>query len=341
MTIHKHLRQSHRKEHPFRSPEEEEDLAHIHITLRYALIIFGLVPFTLFLGSIWISAHPHFTEPYDQSNRTQFIRANFRWNETGNGRIWIPWENNTKLDLGSWWNPLFVDNQTTYTYGINNHTFCNTRKDKFYKYSWTTSIYRSSQMYASVQTALRYGVLFVFLPFVFNAFILAKSLVIQHKSLSSAIIAVAYFSNEVCLHISYFALTTLHYSHEGDYIPISSIYFSIAMILSISKLMLRNFTEPVGVPTIVRSVGVFILILAYDPLRESVQEFIDHVYCDTFVSPTICYLELTCLLILFFNNLNDIHQLNAVHLVVSQTIDDVNVQKMATKSVFRRVKSSN
>ncbi|KAF1751287.1 hypothetical protein GCK72_017841 [Caenorhabditis remanei] len=339
MTIHKHLRQNHRTEHPYRAPEEEEDLAHINMTLRYALIVFGMVPFTTFLLGIWVAAHPHFYRIEMHKNMSDYIKANYQWNETGNGQIWIPWENNTKWNLGSYWNNLYVNNQTAYTFGINDHNFCNERKDDQFKYGgWSTSIYRSSQLYSSVQTSLRYGVLFVFLPFVFNSFILAKSLVIQHQTLASVVIGTLYFCNEVILHISYFAVLTLHVTHEQDYIPISNIYFSIAMILSILKLMLRNFTEPVGLSTIIRGVGVFILIVAHDPLTANVQDFIDHVYCDTFVTPFICVLELTCILILFFNNLYDIQQSRLVHLVVSQTIDDVSIQKMARKSVFRRGK---
>uniref|UniRef100_A0A1I7T3L3 Transmembrane protein n=1 Tax=Caenorhabditis tropicalis TaxID=1561998 RepID=A0A1I7T3L3_9PELO len=301
--------------------------------------MFGSVPFSLFLISIWISAHPHLIEIDRNPNMTNFIRTHYQWNETGNGQIWIPWVNGTKWNLGTWWNPLWVNNQSAYTFGINNHTFCNPRKDETFKHRWTTSIYRSSQLYSSVQTSLRYGVLFVFLPFVFNSFLLAKSLVIQNQTLTSVVIGTLYFCNEIFLHISYFSVTTLHVTFEEDYIPYSSIYFSIAMILSIFKLMLRNFTETLGISTIVRSIGVFILIVAHEPLTTSVQDFVDHVYCDTFVSPTICYLELACILVLFFNNLYDVQQTNVVHLVVSQTIHDVNIQKMAKKSVFRRVKS--
>ncbi|PIC27533.1 hypothetical protein B9Z55_019758 [Caenorhabditis nigoni] len=340
MTIHKHLRQSHRKDHPYRAPEDEEELAHIHMTLRFALIVFGMVPFSLFLIGLWVAAHPHHTKYDNQPNMTQYIRSNFQWNETGNGQIWIPWKNNTKWNLGSWWTNLYVNNQSSYIFGINDHNFCNPRKVPLIN-GWTTSIYRSTQLFASVQTSLRYGILFVFLPFVFNSFILAKSLVIENRTWSSVVIGSLYFCNEVILYIAYFAVLTLHVSMEMEYIPYSSIYFSIAMILSMLKLLLRNFTEQIGLSTIIRTFGLFILIIAHIPLTSNVQDFIENVQCDTFVSPTICLLELSCLLVLFFNNLYDVQQSNIVHLVVSQTIDDENIQKMAKKSVFRRVKPSN
>lgn len=105
-----------------------------------------------------------------------------------------------------------------------------------------------------------------------------------------------------------------------------------------SKLMLRNFTEPIGLTTILRSVGLLIIIIAHDPLAANVQDFVDHVYCDTFVSPKVCFLELACIGILFLNNLYDVNQTQNLHLVVSQTADDQSIQKMAKKSVFRRVK---
>lgn len=54
-----HSSSYHYQNHPFISPEDEEDLAHIHATFRFVLIIFGVVPVFLYLVAIWVAAHPH------------------------------------------------------------------------------------------------------------------------------------------------------------------------------------------------------------------------------------------------------------------------------------------
>ncbi|CAI2354212.1 unnamed protein product [Caenorhabditis sp. 36 PRJEB53466] len=326
MTISKHLHRppsrssSKTRLHPFRAPEEEEDIAHIHVSLRFALLVFGIVPFCTYSIALWVAAHPHVTEIDMNPNYTKYVKETFQFNETGNGEIWVYNDDGTKQNLGLSWNRFYVFNMSHYTFGFGNYSFCNKRNET-YEHDWSTSIFRATQLYSSVQTGMRYGLLFV-----------------MQRTLTSAFIGAAYVLNEVLVYLAYFLLSALHVVFDKKYLPYDTICFSMALMLSMSKLMLRNFTESLGMPTLFRCIGVMVLITAHAPLKEDIQDYADNIYCDTFAPPKVCVLQLLCLFILFFNNLYDVQQSRIFQIVVSATAEDVAVQNIPTKTVFRRQK---
>uniref|UniRef100_A0A8R1EG83 Uncharacterized protein n=1 Tax=Caenorhabditis japonica TaxID=281687 RepID=A0A8R1EG83_CAEJA len=207
---------------------------------------------------------------------------------------------------------MFVYNMSHYTFGFGNASFCN--------------------------TGMRYGLLIVMLPMILTAYIITKTNFIEQKTFTSFLIGTTYVCNEILFYVSTFLLTALHCVFDEKYIPYDSFYFSIALILSMSKLMLRNFTEAIGLSTFLRCIGILIFIVAWAPLKEDIEDYNANIYCDTFAPPKVCILQLLCIFVLFCNSLYDVHESRIFNLVVSPAAEEISVQKILKNTVFRRQK---
>ncbi|CAI5451719.1 unnamed protein product [Caenorhabditis angaria] len=304
--------------------------AHLIVSARRALYLFASVPFVFTIIAIYISGHPHFAEVDRNKERTDFIRNNYQIFDNYNGTEFDLKQLNSIKE-----SPFYRDNMSVYVFGIGNSSYCYERNTSITN-QWSTSIFRASQLYSSVQTPIRYGLLLIMHPLLILAFVTVKIFVLENPSVFSIFVGISYFFNEIVLHISYYLLFTLHVHKDRKYIPYSTIYFTVAVLTTLTKFLLQNMMEGFRLTTILRFISILIITFCYPILKIDIEEYAENIYCDTFAPPIVTISQLICISIIALNIFHEIRKSKNLLVVITPSIDELEYKSNTHSTVLVR-----
>ncbi|CAB3399039.1 unnamed protein product [Caenorhabditis bovis] len=249
------------------------DILYFHYSLKQCLAPFLTSSLFLLLSSIYISGHPHFAEPDDNVERTEYYKKHYKFFE--NGSVYIEYESKPYYVINDVDIAKYVYGMTRFTFGASVDNFCN--------------------------TTVRISILILMTPMTFFAGLLAKDNYYSHPGTLSAFLAIIYVFNEFFVFFSYFALFTIHVYKDSKYIPYTILFFSVTCGSTVIKLLLSNFLNWSYRKFLFRLFAVFTIIYAYPILAIDIEDYAENVYCDSYSDGKVTILQLIFIFIIVTN----------------------------------------